>query len=569
MKNHLRIVVLMLLVAMVMSLVFPALAQDATEEPTAESLLTVTETDGLWSASAECGYGGNFQSIEAVDAHTVKFTLCNPDPAMPSKVAFSAFQIYPSEYLEATNGGGPELFQNPVGTGPYMLESWNLGSEIVLTRNESYWGDAALEPTVIFRWNSEAAARLTELQAGTADGIDNVGPGDFEVVANDPNLQLFERQGLNVFYIGFNNTVAPFDNLQVRQAIAHAIDKERIVANYYPPGSSVATQFMPSAIPSGYTPEVEPLAYDVEAAAALLTESGVELPIAVTLNFRDVVRGYLPQPAVVAQDIQSQLESVMVDGAPAFDVTVEVMESTAFLDGVQAGDVGFYLLGWGADYPDATNFLDYHFGATSSDQFGTKHPEITERLTAAAQLAELDARNAIYAEANTYIRDLVPMIPVAHGGSGVAYRAAITGQPHASPLSNENFSVVEDPDDDDFIWIQNGEPGGIYCADETDGESLRVCEQINEALLGYEIGGTAVVPVLAESYASNEELTEWTFTLRQGVTFHDGSEFDANDVVMSYLVQWDASHPLHVGRTGEFYYFSALFGFINVPPAEG
>src|SRR5687768_12389296 len=116
MKKNLRIVVLMLLVAMVMSLVFPALAQDATEEPTAESLLTVTETDGLWSASAECGYGGNFQSIEAVDAQTVKFTLCNPDPAMPSKVAFSAFQIYPSEYLEATNGGGPELFQNPVGT---------------------------------------------------------------------------------------------------------------------------------------------------------------------------------------------------------------------------------------------------------------------------------------------------------------------------------------------------------------------------------------------------------------------------------------------------------------------
>jgi len=250
MKKHLRIVVLMLLVAMVLSLVLPALAQDATEEPTTESDLTVTDNGGLWSVSAECGYGGNFQTVEAVDELTVKFTLCTPDPAFASKVAFSAFQIYPSEYLEATNGGGPELFQNPVGTGPYMLESWNLGSEIVLTRNDAYWGEAGIEPTVIFRWNAEAAARLTELQAGTADGIDNVGAGDFEVVRNDPNLQLFERQGLNVFYIGLNNTIAPFDNLQVRQAVAHAIDKERIVANYYPPGSSVATQFMPSAIPS-------------------------------------------------------------------------------------------------------------------------------------------------------------------------------------------------------------------------------------------------------------------------------------------------------------------------------
>jgi peptide/nickel transport system substrate-binding protein len=148
----------------------------------------------------------------------------------------------------------------------------------------------------------------------------------------------------------------------------------------------------------------------------------------------------------------------------------------------------------------------------------------------------------------------------------VAYRAAITGNPHASPLGNEAFSVVEDPDDDNFVWIQNGEPSGLYCADETDGEALRVCEQISEALLGYEIGGTAVVPILAESFEGNEDATEWTFTLREGVVFHDGSTLDANDVVTSYVAQWDASSPLHTGRTGDFTYFSALFGgFVNAP----
>jgi peptide/nickel transport system substrate-binding protein len=529
-------------------------------------VLPVTAQDEMMSQTAECGaegYTGNFQSIEAVDELTVRFTLCNPDPAFPSKVAFSAFQIHPSEYLESTGGGGPELFANPVGTGPYMLENWTTGTEIVLTRNEEYWGDAAIEPTVIFRWNADATARLTELQAGTADGIDNVGPGDFEVVESDPNLQLFPREGLNVFYLGFNNTVAPFDNLQVRQAIAYAIDKERIVANFYPPGSSVADQFMPPAIEAGYTPEVEGFQYDPEMARQLLEESGVELPIEVTLNYRDVVRGYLPQPGIVATDIQAQLAEVGIN------VTIEVMESGAFIDAANAGELGFYMLGWGADYPDATNFLDYHFGAGASPQFGEKFTEITEPLAAAAALADVAERNAIYVEANTAIRDLVPMVPIAHGGSAVAYRGVIGGQPHASPLSNENFSVVEDPDDDNFVWIQNGEPSGIYCADETDGEALRVCEQINEALLGYEIGGTAVVPVLAESYEPNEDLTEWTFTLREGVVFHDGSTLDANDVVMSYVVQWDAANPLHVGRTGDFTYFSALFGgFLNPQPAE-
>ena len=67
----------------------------------------------------------------------------------------------------------------------------------------------------------------------------------------------------------------------------------------------------------------------------------------------------------------------------------------------------------------------------------------------------------------------------------------------------------------------------------------------------------------------NAELTQWTCTLRQGVTFHDGATLDANDVVLSYAVQWDNDHPLHKGRDGSFTYFPALFGgLLNPPPAE-
>ena len=76
---------------------------------------------------------------------------------------------------------------------------------------------------------------------------------------------------------------------------------------------------------------------------------------------------------------------------------------------------------------------------------------------------------------------------------------------------------------DQLVWMQNAEPSGLYCADETDGEALRVCEQIDESLLAYEVGGTETVPALATDYESNDDLTEWTFTLREGVKFHDGS----------------------------------------------
>jgi peptide/nickel transport system substrate-binding protein len=153
---------------------------------------------------------------------------------------------------------------------------------------------------------------------------------------------------------------------------------------------------------------------------------------------------------------------------------------------------------------------------------------------------------------------------VAHGGSGLAYKAGIAGA-HASPLGNESLSVMEDPDDDNIILMQNGEPAGLYCADETDGEALRVCEQVLEPLLGYEVGGTAVVPALAASYTTSEDGLTWTFDLRDA-TFQDGSAFDANDVVMSYAAQWDAANPLHVGRSGAFDYWTILFkSFLNTP----
>ena len=78
-----------------------------------------------------------------------------------------------------------------------------------------------------------------------------------------------------------------------------------------------------------------------------------------------------------------------------------------------------------------------------------------------------------------------------------------------------------------------------------------------EGLYGYEIGGTAAIPSLADKCEPNADFTIWTCTLKSGVTFHDGSTFDADDVVTSFAVQWDADNPLHGGRTGDFTYFSA------------
>jgi peptide/nickel transport system substrate-binding protein len=87
-----------------------------------------------------------------------------------------------------------------------------------------------------------------------------------------------------------------------------------------------------------------------------------------------------------------------------------------------------------------------------------------------------------------------------------------------------------------------------------------------DSLLGYEFGGSGVRPALAESWESNTEATEWTFHLREGVTFTNGAELDANDVVASYAAQWDASNPNHKGNSGAFEYTPGFFGqFLNAP----
>jgi ABC-type transport system substrate-binding protein len=186
-------------------------------------------------------------------------------------------------------------------------------------------------------------------------------------------------------------------------------------------------------------------------------------------------------------------------------------------------------------------------------------------LTQAAQLADADKRLVLYTQANDEIADFVPMVPIAHGGSADAYAARIKGA-YAPGFGAPQYGLMEDPNDDNIIYVANAEPISLYCNDENDGETLRACEQINESLLAYEPVGGAVKAALATKWSANADLTEWTFTLRDGVKFTDGSTFDANDVTTTLISMWDASNPLHKGRTGDFTYWTGYFGnFLNAP----
>ena len=512
---------------------------------------------------APCGelpYTGKLKRITAIDRLTVEFQLCSPDVAFLPKIAFSAFGIDDADYL-AAHATDQSYLDEPNGTGPYQLAQWDKGNRLVLEAFDGYWGDAALSPNLEFRWSDEAAQRWLELRSGEIDGMDNPGADDIDDIRANPDVEFYPRDGLNVLYVGMNNTIEPWTDVRVRQAIALGIDRQRLVDNFYPEGSSVATHFTPCAISFGCEGE-DTWDFDAAAARDLLEEAGFDFSQNIPIQFRAAVRPYIPDPPVIATEIANQLRVNL-----GINATPQLMESGAFLDANNAGTLdGLFLLGWNADYPDPSNFLDYHFGSGSGEKHGEPIPDIVEALNRGSQTADEAERRAAYEEANNLIKEHIPAAIIANGGSGTVFKADVEGA-HSSPLANEAFQVMRAGDRDTLVWMQNAEPLSLYCADESDGETLRACEQIKESLYAYEVAGTAPVPSLATECTSNDDLTIWTCTLRDDVTFHDGAAFDANDVVVSYAVQWDADHELHVGRSGSFEYFPGLWGgFLNPPP---
>ncbi|HOQ63914.1 MAG TPA: ABC transporter substrate-binding protein, partial [Clostridia bacterium] len=134
-----------------------------------------------------------------------------------NKVTPAVFRDFPTvaDMAAAT----PEILLPYVRSCGFRSKATNIvqAARDIMERFDGFWGAPAIADNLIFRWSAESAQRLVELQSGTVDGIDNPGPDDFETITSDANLQLQLRSGTNIFYVGMNNTFAPFDNERVRQ----------------------------------------------------------------------------------------------------------------------------------------------------------------------------------------------------------------------------------------------------------------------------------------------------------------------------------------------------------------
>jgi peptide/nickel transport system substrate-binding protein len=399
-----------------------------------------------------------YESCEATDENTAVIRLTQVTSKFPAALSLPAFSIQSPTALQeydADNLSGSEdalsyseyALEHPTGTGPFKFESWDRGNgEVTIVRNEDYWGDPALLDEIIFRTISDQNTRRQELQAGSIDGYDFVAPADYQTL-EDEGLQVLVRDPFNILYLGFNGGNVPgtsanpaLKDVRVRQAIAHAIDRETIVNSLLPEGAEVATQFMPPTV-DGWADDVTTYEYDPDRARQLLQEAGAE---GTTLRFfypTEVSRPYLPDPAALFQVINQNL----VDAGFTVEPTA-LPWNPDYLNAVQAGQADIHLLGWTGDYNDAYNFIGTFFAEASNGQasaeFGAfSNPEIFAALAQADAEPDASARTEQYQEANRLIMDYLPGVPISHSPPALVVAENVQGL-EPSPLTAEVFSTV-------------------------------------------------------------------------------------------------------------------------------
>ena len=171
------------------------------------------------------------KSVEKVDDYTVKFTLNQPEAPFLANIAMPFASIVSKEYADTLEAAGAQADLNnlPIGTGPFRFVAYQKDAVIRYQKNADYWGEAPKIDDLIFAITPDPSVRLQKLKAGECHLMPYPSPADLESIRADDSLKLDEQPGLNVGYLAYNTTVAPFDNPKVRKALNMAINKEAII----------------------------------------------------------------------------------------------------------------------------------------------------------------------------------------------------------------------------------------------------------------------------------------------------------------------------------------------------
>ncbi len=360
--------------------------------------------------------------VEAIDDYTIRFTCSGPVP-LPTYLTHIAWPVVSPTSLE--DGG---RFRQPIGTGPFKYESHSKGQEVTLTRNDNYWGDKIKLDRVVFKIIPEAATRVMAIYSGDVDMGLKIPESDVSKMGQDANIIVHRKLSTFTDFIQFNCGKTPFEDVNVRKAVAYAIDTEEIVENILS-GIGIAAQGRPYSPVMMYSCNDLPLySRDKRRAASLLAAGGWKdgngdgilekdgQPLRVSML---VGQSWSPRELRIAEACQAQLKEI------GMALEIKQLESAALSSQEREGDfdmimrTGYFV--WGP-YP-------HHVKVHSSNSYtGHYHNELYDQLVFQAE-GELDEekKQQAYAEVQKLIIAYLPAFYLVHEEKIVAVRDNVHG----------------------------------------------------------------------------------------------------------------------------------------------
>ncbi len=370
-------------------------------------------------ARTSAGEGlASMTGVEALDDYTVRFTFSEPSAVFFSTLATPYAGIVSPAAVEAA---GDAFGQQPVGSGPFKFAAWQQGTEVVLERNPDYrWSPAPVSnpgapylDRVVFKVIPDASTQLAALQAGEVDLIFVNAPNHIEKLKADPSVELIETSLNSLIYLGFNCAKAPLDEVKVRQALSHAVNKEEILAAALGGTGQVAFAPMAPTLP-GFDPSLQQyeLGYDPARASALLAEAGFAPGADGTLarngqplNLTLLTFARAPNEDV-ATLLQSQLKAIGVN------VTIQQYDTPTAAKAATEGQYDLLLWRYDRNDADVLNVNLHSSRIGSSNRFGYSNPEVDALLDQAARELDETARAGYYVEAQKLIMADAPWQPL-------------------------------------------------------------------------------------------------------------------------------------------------------------
>jgi peptide/nickel transport system substrate-binding protein len=369
----------------------------------------------LLDGSLQTPKAGTFRLIEAVDStddRTVVFKLKEPFGPFLWNLTLGGIGIVPE-------GAGPEFARNPVGSGPFKFVRHVPDAEVVIARNEDYYGSRPEVAEVRFKIVPEAIVRALELRKGEVDIALNVLPPDMvETLRGHERLEILQAPGANYQYLAFNLKDPAFRDLRVRRAIAHAIDREKIVEFLFRRQARLAT----GVVPPGnwaYTADVARYPFDPERARQLLKDAGrPELSFTFRTSTDETTR-------LLAAVFQEQLRAAGVR------MEIRANDAATFAADLEKGNFQAFSRRWIGNNNDPDIFhLIFH--STMQPPEGANrgfyaNPEVDRLITLARAASGTVERRAAYQEIQRIVAEELPYISLWYMDNVAVYNRSISG----------------------------------------------------------------------------------------------------------------------------------------------